>query len=327
MLQITVALPMPIVLITGGTGTIGRALTTELLKRNFQVIIVSRDHQKLSKLAGMSYAWWDPEKREIDEKAISMTDYIIHLAGAGVADKRWSAKRKKEIHDSRVNGGHLLVHALENIPNKIKCLVSSSAIGWYGPDPKIPNPDPFKETDPSYSSFLGETCKDWEASIQPLESRIRVVYLRIGIVMAREGGALKEFEKPLRFKMAAILGNGKQVISWIHIDDLVQMFIYGIEKEELHGVYNAVAPSPVNNKQLTLSLARARKKFFVPLHVPSFVLKLIMGELSIEVLKSATVSAHKIQGSGFNFRFVDIDSAMKDLSRPAELRYSGLSET
>ncbi len=313
--QIAVALPMPIVLITGGTGTIGRALTTELLKRNFQVIIVSRDHQKLSNLAGMSYAWWDPEKKEIDEKAIAMADYIIHLAGAGVADKRWSAKRKKEIHDSRVNGGHLLVHALKNIPNKIKSLVSSSAIGWYGPDPKIPNPDPFKETDLSYPGFLGNTCRDWEASIQPLASLLRLVIFRTGIVLANSGGALKEFKKPLQFGMAAILGNGKQVVSWIHIDDLVQMFIYGMEKEEMRGVYNAVAPFPVNNKQLTLSLARARKKFYIPFYAPSFILKIVMGELSIEVLKSATVSAHKIQESGFNFQFPKIDDAMKDLIR------------
>ena len=306
---------MPTVLITGGTGTIGQSLTESLLKRNFQVIILSRSSPKKTNYSGLTYAYWDPEKMQVDENAISTADYIIHLAGAGVADIRWSEKRKKEIHDSRVNGGRLLVHALKNFPNKIKCLVSSSAIGWYGPDPQIPNPDPFKENDNSYPGFLGDTCNDWEASIKPLESNLRLVILRIGIVLSNNGGALAEFKKPLRFRMAAILGRGKQVVSWIHVDDLVNLFLFAMENSHWKGIYNAVAPAPVSNKQLTLSLAKATGGFYIPFNVPAFLLKLIMGELSIEVLKSATVSSKKIQESGFNFQFPKIDDAMKDLVR------------
>jgi uncharacterized protein (TIGR01777 family) len=300
-------------MITGGTGTIGTALTESLLKRDFHVIVLSRNSQKKTDRSGLSYAYWDPEKMKIEEKAVQAADYIIHLAGAGVADERWSEKRKKEIHDSRVNGGRLLVHALENIPNNVKCLVSSSAIGWYGPDPSIPNPSPFAETDPSAPGFLGDTCKDWEASIHPLESKLRLVILRIGIVLSDKGGALTEFKKPLRFRGAAILGNGKQIVSWIHVDDLADLFIFAMENSSWKGIYNAVAPSPVSNKELTLSLAKANGGFYIPFYVPAFLLKIIMGEMSIEVLKSATVSSVKAEKQGFQFRFRNIDEAMKDL--------------
>ena len=148
------------------------------------------------------------------------------------------------------------------------------------------------ETDPAAEDFLGTTCKEWEASIDPVISLgKRLVKFRTGIVLSKEGGALKEFQKPLRFGIATILGNGKQIMSWIHIDDLVRLYMYAIETEKLNGVYNAVAPHPVTNKKLVIQLAKTmRGKFYVPIFVPSFILKMVFGGLSIEVLKSATVS-------------------------------------
>ena len=306
---------MTTVLITGGTGLIGKSLTKMLLQKEYRVIVLSRQagisgHQAED---GPYFAQWDIEKQTIDKSAIQQADYIIHLAGAGVAEKRWTEKRKKEILESRTKSSELVIKTLTETDNKVKAVVSASAIGWYGADPAIPNPKPFVETDPADNSFLGETCKLWEESVDPLTSMgKRLIKLRTGIVISEEGGALKEFIKPLRAGIATILGDGKQMVSWVHIDDLCRLFIASIENESMVGVYNAVAPQPVDNKTLALELAKQmRGRFFVPLYVPSFVLKLMMGEMSIEVLKSATVSAEKIHKTGFQFLYPSIESALR----------------
>jgi uncharacterized protein len=293
---------------------VGKALGQALIKKGYSIIILSRQQGKKSDAANLSYAAWDVEKQTIDKAAISSADYIIHLAGAGVADKRWTAKRKQQIVNSRVQSSQLLVDSLTTIPNKVKVVVSASAIGWYGPDPVIPNPTAFDESYPADKAFLGDTCKKWEESIEPVtQLDKRLVKLRTGIVLSNNGGALVEFKKPLQFGVAAILGNGKQIVSWIHIDDLVRLFIAAIENDSMHGAYNAVAPHPVSNKELTIQLAKSRKKFFIPLHAPSFVLKVVLGEMSIEVLKSATVSSVKVQQTGFDFQFPTIEAALSDL--------------
>lgn len=307
---------MPTVLITGGSGLIGKALSKLLLQNGYEIIIVGRKLPKeKDKVQNVSYAIWNIENQTIDEDAIKRADYIIHLAGAGVADKRWTEKRKKEIVESRTKSSAVIVKALKEIPNKIKAVVSASAIGWYGQDVLIPNPKPFIETDNADDSFLGETCRLWEESVDPLTAMgKRLIKLRTGIVLSNNGGALAEFKKPVKLGVAGILGNGKQVLSWIHMDDLCRMYADAIANENLRGVYNAVAPNPVNNKMLTLELAKQMKgKFFVSMHVPTFVLKIMLGELSVEVLKSATVSATKIRNAGFQFLFPTIEMALKDL--------------
>ena len=303
---------MATICITGGTGMIGTALSAYLSAKGHAIIILSRSNQTSANQM-ITFAKWDVTAGTIDKEAIAACDYIIHLAGAGVADKRWTKKRKKEIVSSRVNGGKLIVKALQEIPNKVKAVISSSAIGWYGPD----TGKPFVETDPSYHDFLAQTCQQWEASMDPITAlNIRLVKLRTGIVLSNEAGALKEFKNPLRFGLAAILGTGKQMISWIHIDDLCRMYEYAIEHEELTGIYNAVAPNPVNNKELTLALAKKiRGNAFITAHVPSFVLKIVVGELSIEVLKSATASSVKIHKAGFQFIYPTIDAAFTQLIR------------
>ncbi|HPH37574.1 MAG TPA: TIGR01777 family oxidoreductase [Sediminibacterium sp.] len=274
----------------------------------------------------LRYAQWNIDAQTIDESAIQQADYIIHLAGAGVADKRWSDARKKEIADSRINSCALIVKALSSIPNKVKGVISASAIGWYGPDNQLDDEGNastgldkrgFTEAANPYPDFLGNTCKAWEDSIAPVKAfGKRLVILRTGIVLSNQGGALVEFKKPLLFKTAAILGSGKQMISWIHVDDLCNQYIYAIENEQMNGVYNAVAPYPVSNQSLTIELAKKIcGSFYIPFYVPAFVLKIALGEMSIEVLKSATVSSHKIEAAGFHFQYPSIHDALNQLTK------------
>jgi uncharacterized protein len=305
---------MQSVLITGGTGMIGSELGRALLQRGYRIIILTREKEQQPAKENTRYAKWDIERQTINADAIRDADHIIHLAGAGVADKRWTAKRKQEIADSRVKSGELLVKAMQQYPNKIKTVVSASAIGWYGPDDVVPNLHPFTEYAPAHVDFLGQTCRQWEAALEPITVMgKRLVKVRTGIVLSRRGGALAAFKKPLKFGFATILGNGKQVMSWIHIDDLVEMYIMALTNEQMKGPYNAVTPNPVTNKELVKTLAKSRNRFYIPIYVPSFVLKLVLGEMSIEVLKSATVSSDKVQKAGYVFRYPAIDLALRSL--------------
>jgi uncharacterized protein len=301
------------VLITGGTGTIGKALSQKLRAKGYRVMIMSRSGR--GEDPNITYYSWDLNKMQIDRAAIEKADYIIHLAGAGVADKRWTAKRKEEIVSSRVESSRLLVQALSTIPNKIKAVVSASAIGWYGPDNKQLDQNGFIETDSPYPDFLGDTCKKWEDSVEGVKQLgIRLVKLRTGIVLSNAGGAFKAFKNPLQYRLATILGTGKQIISWIHMDDLCNQYITAIENEKWDGVYNAVAPNPITNKTLITSMAKyLLGNFFLAIPVPAFLLKLILGEMSIEVLKSTTVSAQKIIQAGYTFIYPTIDHAMDAL--------------
>ncbi|MFT3825226.1 MAG: TIGR01777 family oxidoreductase [Chitinophagaceae bacterium] len=305
---------MATVLITGGTGLIGSALTELLVSKGYDVIILTR-HPKAA--AGkVSYAAWDPAKQTIDARAIQQADYIVNLAGAGVADKRWSKRRKKELVDSRVQSGQLIVKALQETPGTVKAVVSAAAIGWYGDDEKRKkSKEMFTEEDPAFADFLGDTCKQWEESIEPVgQSGIRLVKYRFGIVLSHKGGAFKEFMKPVRLGFATFFGGGKQFVSWIHIDDACRLILYAIENKSINGVYNAVAPHPASNKTLMTTLATLVKgRFFTPFYVPAFLLKVALGEMSIEVLKSATVSSEKISNSGFQFSFPTLEAALRDL--------------
>lgn len=299
---------MPTVLIAGGTGLIGTRLTTLLQEKGYEVWILSRS-------AGEGRVVWDIESGMIDMEAVSKADYIIQLAGASVSEKRWTSKRKEEIQFSRVASSALLVKALKETTHHVKAVISASAIGWYGADNELSAKAGFTETDPPSNGFLGETCKLWEAAIDPVnDMHIRLVKLRTGIVLSREGGALVAFQKPVQAGIAAILGNGDQEISWIHIDDLCRIYIYCLEHENIEGVFNAVAPATVSNKKLQLSIAQKIKgKYFIPIHIPAFLLKLVLGEMRMEVLKSTTVSCAKIKAAGFHFYYPSLEAALNNL--------------
>ena len=301
---------METVLITGGSGFIGKQLSALLMKEGYQVIVLSRSQSGTKN--GIRYAHWDIPAQRIDLDAIREADHIIHLAGAGVMDHRWTKAYKQEIIDSRVESSRLLVNTLRQHPHQLRSIISSSAIGWYGPDQ--PGQPAFTEEDPAHTDYLGTTCRLWEESIREAEDLgIRVCTVRTGIVLGQQGGALEEFRKPLRFGIAAILGNGKQIISWIHSADLCRIFLHLLRQSSAKGSYNAVAPKPVSNRELILTMGRSSQKKCMAVQVPAFVLKLILGEQSIEILKSATVSAEKIKRTGFEFRFPNIETALKDL--------------
>lgn len=309
---------MATVLITGGTGMVGTALTKAATAKGYHVIILTRNAAGAkASTPNTTFAQWDVAAGTIDAAAVQAADFIVHLAGANVAEGRWTESRKKEIVDSRTQSSALLVKALQDNNNKVQAVISASAIGWYGADPQVPNPKPFTEEAPADGAFLGHTCKLWEESIQPVsELGRRLAILRIGIVLSNEGGAFKEFKKPLQFGVASVLGSGKQIISWIHIDDLVGLFIHAIENKSMAGIYNAVAPNPVSNAAMIKEIGKD-KLFKIPMHVPEKALELILGEMSIEVLKSATVSAQKIERTGYPFLFPHITTAVKNLNKKA----------
>ncbi len=306
---------MATILITGGTGLVGKQLTQLFISKGYDVNILTRTIPAKKAHQNIHYFLWDVTAGTIDSKAIETADHIVHLAGAGVADARWTKKRKQEIVDSRVQSCQLIVKALGTVNNKVQSIISASAIGWYGADTPISLRDGFVETAPADTEFLGETCRLWESTMQPvLALNKRLVQLRIGIVLSNDGGALLEFKKPIKMGVAAILGSGHQVISWIHIADLCNLILFGIENNSMQGIYNAVAPETITNKALTLALAKKmRGDFFIPMHVPAFVLKIMLGEMSIEVLKSATVNSFKTQSTGFHYNYPTINLALDQL--------------
>jgi len=309
---------MPTVLISGGTGLIGQALTSKLLQKGYAVILLTRDAAKyrLKLFPGkISWAEWNIDKGLIDVSAFGEADCIIHLAGAAIAKKRWTPARKKEIVESRIKSSRLLVESLQRYPNKVKTVISASAIGYYGNNDSSAKLM-FDEAEFPAAGFIAQSCKQWEESILPvIAENKRLVIFRIGIVLSEKGGALKEFLKPIRFGIAAILGSGKQIVSWVHMEDIVHMFITAIENDRMQGVYNAVAPYPVSNRDLILALARSRRKIFIPVRVPSFIIKSLFGEMSAEVLKSAAISSKKIQDTGFQFLYPAIHDAFNKSNR------------
>lgn len=314
---------MATVLITGGTGLVGSRLTRLLVQKGYKVVILTRNPQVHTAQPSVVYKHWDVEKGVIDGSAVADADYIIHLAGAGVADKRWSKKRKEEIVNSRTQSSALLVKSAEQYTARLKSVISASGIGWYGPDDKHKQKHwaGFEENAPADVAYLGETCRLWEESVQPFKSMgKRLVILRTGLALSNKGGFLAEIKKPLQMaNIATIMGGGDQMVSWIHIDDLCRMYLYAMESEQVEGVYNAVAPTPVTNKAITLSIAGHRRhKPFMAIHVPAFVLKLALGEMSVEVLKSTTVSAAHIRETGFRFLYPSVEAAIEQLATEAE---------
>jgi uncharacterized protein (TIGR01777 family) len=296
--------------ITGGTGFIGHHLT-ELLKNNgYRVIVFTRDMHKVSRLENVKYSFWSPSEKKFDISWFKELDAVIHLAGAGV-DKRWTKKRKDEIVKSRVKGTQFLIERLKEHASKCKTLVAASAIGYYGANKE--GETPFHEDAPPSNDFLANTCRQWEEETHKADDLLRTVILRFGIVLGKDDGAFPQFARPQNFGIVPILGNGKQIISWIHIDDLCHIILWAIKNENIRGTFNAVAPNPVSQKQLLKTIAKEKGGLKFPVYVPDTLLRIGLGEMAHEVLKSATVSAEKIQRSGYSFHYPTVEKAVRNI--------------
>ncbi|HAD34851.1 MAG TPA: TIGR01777 family protein [Chitinophagaceae bacterium] len=291
-------------IIAGGSGFVGQHLQKLLQGRGHQVSILSTRKQ----IKKSNHIYWDPTVAYIDPDFRCQQGILINLAGAGVADKRWTAKRKEEIRLSRIQSNETLYQAIRGGQLNVQYFVGASAIGFYEADKNH-----HFETDPGDQSFLSQVCQQWEqSSLRLAQLNIPVSIARIGIVMGQEGGALPALTKSFSFGIAGIPSGGHQIYSWIHVEDLCHLLLFLADYRK-EGIYNAVAPTPVSLKVLIQSAIRASGKKVLSIPVPAFLLKLALGEMSIEVLKSSSVRADKILEAGFRFEFPEIQTCMNDL--------------
>jgi len=296
-------------LITGATGLVGSRITQILTNKGHIVHFLTTSASKLKASEQVKGYYWDPKNGEIDEKCLEGVNTIINLAGASVA-KRWTSSHKEAILNSRLDTLNLLFSTLKTTSHKVEQLISASAIGVYPHSyEKL-----YKESETSLSDdFLGDVVQQWEKAADQFEELgLNVAKVRIGVVLSKNGGALEKIAKPIKSYVGAALGSGKQWQSWIHIDDLADLFLF-INKKNLTGVYNGVAPNPVTNARLTKDIARKLRKPVLLPPVPGFVLKLILGEMAQVVLQSQKVSSEKIEDEGFHFEFKTIYDALSDI--------------
>lgn len=296
------------ILITGGSGMIGTRLTTLLIERGHRVSHLTRSPRQSS----VKTFLWDPAKSFIDEKAFAGIDTIIHLAGAGIADKRWNARRKREILLSRTDTMRLLAQTLRRIQHDVITVISASGISYYG---LKDHQRPFIEEDPAGDDFMAKVTVEWEKEADALKDQLRIVKIRTGVVLSRDGVAMRKLTMPIKFFVGAPLGSGKQFVNWIHIEDVCRMYMKAVDDPSMEGVFNAVAPNPVTNAELMHELARVLKRPLWLPPVPGFIVKLIAGEVGEVVLKGGRISSRKIQQSGFKFQFETVRSALEDLLR------------
>lgn len=284
---------------------IGTRLAEMLIDGGYEVALLSRTPG-----TGRYRSFrWDPLAGTIDEAAVPYADYIINLAGSSVSDGKWTQERKREILSSRLAGTQLMARELAKGTHHVQAFISASAIGIYGDrDDEIVT----EETTPAPDDFLAEVCRQWEAAAQDVaDDGIRTAIFRIGIVLSPEGGALVPLARTVKLMAGAPLGSGRQYMSWIHLDDLCRLFIQAMEELQWQGIYNAVSPTPVTNKEFTETLADVLHRPLVLPKVPEFGLKLVMGEMSEIVLASQRVSAAKTLQQGFKFEYPALRTALQ----------------
>jgi hypothetical protein len=298
---------MKSILIAGGSGLIGLHLSRLLRQNGYAVSHLSRKADSLAEFP--TYAW-QPQTGYLDKRAFENTDALINLAGAGIADERWSAARKRLIIESRTKSNALIANSLVRLPHQIKTYIAASAIGYYGDS----GADWVDETSDSGTGFLSESTVAWEKAIEQVaQPNMRKVVLRIGVVLDTEGGALAKMLLPFYARMATHFGNGQQYVSWIHRDDLCHIFKWALETPSVSGLFNAVSPQPVTNLAMTQAIAATKGGGYLSVPTPSFALRLALGEMADVVLNSTRVSAEKIVQAGFSFQFPHIGMALKDL--------------
>ncbi|MFC6097959.1 TIGR01777 family oxidoreductase [Flavobacterium qiangtangense] len=297
------------ILITGATGLVGTELVSLLLQNGISINYLTTSKKDIKNEPNYQGFYWNPQQGVIDEKAIVDVDTIVHLAGASIS-KRWTSKYKQELIESRTLTTNLLYRTLKSHPNQVKHLISASAIGVYPDSKETLYTEENKSVD---NSFLGQVVVKWEQAVDNFKRlNIKVCKIRTGLVLSQKGGMLKEVMKPIKLGVGSPYGDGKQWQSWIHIDDLVHLYFYAIQ-HQWEGIYNATAPNPVDNEELTKTVAKVLDKpYFFPA-VPKFVLKLALGEMHILLLSSQNVSSQKSQDNGFVFKYRTLEKALQNL--------------
>jgi uncharacterized protein (TIGR01777 family) len=297
------------VLITGATGLIGQEIVKQCHADGIKVHYLTTSKAKLSTEKNYKGFYWNPDKNEIDHNCLEGVSAIINLVGASIS-KRWTTTYKKEILESRTKTAKLLQETIKTHDYKIEQVVSASAIGIY--PSSFTNYYDEKNTTIS-NSFLGKVVEAWETAIDGFKPlNIKVAKIRIGLVLAKNGGALPELIKPIKFGAGAAFGNGKQWQSWIHIEDLAALFVFALQ-HQLEGIYNGVAPNPVSNEELTKTAANILDMPLILPNIPKLAMKLALGEMHILLFESQRVCSKKIEAEGFNFKFVNLKPTLENL--------------
>ncbi|RDI58145.1 TIGR01777 family oxidoreductase [Flavobacterium glaciei] len=296
------------VLISGGSGFIGSNLTALLVSKGYSVSILSRSVKQNKE--DVFYYKWDVSNQTIDEKAVLKADYIIHLAGENIAEKRWTAKRKAEIIDSREKSTQLLYAVLKKHNKKLDAFISASAVGIYG---AVNGEEICSEDMTPANDFLGYTCQKWEDSLDFIENlNIRTIKIRTGLVLGKNDGFLKKLIPLFKFRLGSALGSGTQYMPWIHVDDLCNMYLQAVYNSNMEGPYNAAICDNTTNTVFSKTLARVfGYSIWLP-NVPAFILKLVMGEMAIIVLTGRRISSEKVEQTGFKFKYKNLEEALRD---------------
>ena len=296
------------VLISGGSGFIGKQLTNLLIEKGYSVSILSRS--KKQNTVNVSYYQWDISAHSIEMEAVLKADYIIHLAGENIAEKRWTKDRKEAIVRSREESTQLIYDVLKKNNKKLDAFVSASGIGIYG---AINGSIICSENTPAEDDFLGTTCQKWENAADIIGSLdIRTVKIRTGLVLGKEDGFLKKLTPIFKFRLGSALGSGKQYMPWIHINDLCNIYLEALNNAIMEGAYNAAISDNTTNTIFSKTLAKIYGYSIWLPNVPTFILKLALGEMAQIVLKGRRVSSEKIEKTGFKFKFTNLEEALKD---------------
>jgi len=298
------------IVVTGATGLIGRELCKELSLRGDELTIFSTNVEKAKAILPFAkeVVKWNNFDKDYSS-FLEGKDAVIHLAGASVAGKRWTPSYKKEIYDSRINTTRNLVSSIEKCKQKPEVFISASAIGFYGER----EDNILTETSSVGKDFLSHVCADWEKASERLEMlNVRRAIIRTGIVLSTDDGALKKMLLPFQLYVGGPLGNGKQWFSWIHLADIISLYLFLLNNKNLKGIFNAVSPEPVQMKTFAKILGKVLHKPSL-FSVPKFILKLVMGESATAILASQKVKPEALLQAGFKFKFEDLESALKEL--------------
>lgn len=298
------------VLVTGGTGFVGQRVVEKLLDHGHEVVISTRSVPRAILTCGprCQYVLWGDTKSPAPAEAFTGVDAIIHLMGENIGEKRWDEEQKKKIYDSRITGTRMLLEGMRDLSEKPKVLVSASAIGIYG----ARGDENLHEDASKGEDFLAKVCKNWEEeALKARDQGLRVVLLRTGVVLGKDGGALKKMLPIFRLGLGGKLGSGEQFMSWIHVDDLAEMYVRAVEDESLFGAFNAVAPHPVTNAEFTRELGRVLHRPTI-LPAPAFALKTALGEMSTIVLDGQKVIPKKFEESNFQYRMSSLPEALRE---------------